>query len=75
MRTLVLDQGYQPHRIVSWQKGIALFFRGKVDVLEEYEDEVHTVSSAYRLPACRCWSTTNGWMPSPPTARSSSTPA
>ncbi|MBK6810162.1 MAG: hypothetical protein IPG81_14965 [Sandaracinaceae bacterium] len=25
----------------SWQKGIALFFRGKVDVLEEYEDEVH----------------------------------
>jgi 5-methylcytosine-specific restriction endonuclease McrA len=51
MRTLVLDQGYQPHRIVSWQKGIALFFRGKVDVLEEYEDEVRTVSSAYRLPA------------------------
>lgn len=50
MRTLVLDQGYQPHRIVSWQKGIALLFRGKVDVLEEYEDEVRTVSSAFRLP-------------------------
>ncbi|MCA9578129.1 MAG: HNH endonuclease [Polyangiales bacterium] len=51
MRTLVLDQGYQPHRIVSWQKGIALLFRGKVDVLEEYDDEVRTVSSVFRLPA------------------------
>jgi 5-methylcytosine-specific restriction endonuclease McrA len=51
MRTLVLDQGYQPHRIVSWQKGMALWFRGKVDVLEEYDDEVRTVSTAFRLPA------------------------
>ncbi len=51
MRTLVLDQGYQPHRIVSWQKGIALLFRGKVDVLEEYEAEIRSVDSAFRLPA------------------------
>ena len=51
MRTLVLDQGYQPHRIVSWQKGIALLFRGKVDVLEEHEDEVRSVSRAFRLPS------------------------
>lgn len=51
MRTLVLDQGYQPHRIVSWQKGISLFFGGKVDVVEEYDDIIRSVSLAVRMPA------------------------
>ncbi len=51
MRTLVLDQGYQPHRIVSWQRAITLLFAGKVEVVEEYEDEVRSVSIAIRMPA------------------------
>ena len=51
MRTLVLDQGYQPHRIVSWQKAVCLLFTDKVDIVEEYEDVVRSVSLAIRMPA------------------------
>ena len=36
MRTLVLDQGYQPHRIISWQRAVCMIFDGKVEVVEEF---------------------------------------
>lgn len=51
MRTLVLDQGYQPHRIVSWQRAVTLLFAGKVEVVEEYDEKVRSVSIAIRMPA------------------------
>ena len=28
MRTLVLDQGFQPHRVVSWQRAVLMLFDG-----------------------------------------------
>ena len=51
MRTLVLDQGYQPHQIVPWQKAVTLLYVGKADVVEEYEDVIRSVSLAMRMPA------------------------
>jgi 5-methylcytosine-specific restriction endonuclease McrA len=51
MRTLVLDQGYQPHRIVSWQKAVTMLFGGKVEVVEEYDEEIRSVSLTIRMPA------------------------
>lgn len=51
MRTLVLDQGYQPHGIVTWQKAISLLYVGKVDVVEEYADVIRSVSMAMKMPA------------------------
>ena len=44
MRTLVLDQGYQPHRVVSWQREVTMFFDGKVEVVEDYDEEIRSVS-------------------------------
>lgn len=41
-RTLVLDLGYQPHRIVSWQRAVTMLFQGKVEVVEEYEDVIYS---------------------------------
>jgi len=41
MQTLVLDQGYQPINLVPWTRAMSYIARGKVDVLEEYEQEVH----------------------------------
>lgn len=41
MQTLVLDQGYQPINTVPWTKAMLYIAKGKVDVLEEYEQEVH----------------------------------
>ena len=39
--TLVLDQGYQPINTVPWTKAMLYIAKGKADVLEEYEREVH----------------------------------
>jgi 5-methylcytosine-specific restriction endonuclease McrA len=50
-RVLVLDQSYQPHRIVSWQRAIMMFFDGKVEILEEYDEELRSVSMTIKMPA------------------------
>lgn len=49
--TLVLDQGYQPHRVVSWQRAVLMLFDGKVEVVEEYDEEIRSVSISIRMPA------------------------
>lgn len=51
MRTLVLDQGYQPHRIVSWQRAVLLLFAGKVEVIEEYDEDIRSVTITIKMPA------------------------
>jgi 5-methylcytosine-specific restriction endonuclease McrA len=51
MRTLVLDQGYQPHRIVSWQRAITMLFDGKVEVVEEYDHDIRSVTVTIKMPA------------------------
>lgn len=51
MRTLVLDQGYQPHRIVSWQRAVTMFFSGVVEVVEEYDEDIRSVSITIKMPA------------------------
>lgn len=49
--TLVLNSSYQPLKIVSWQRAIILLYKGKVEVLEEYEREIRSVSFAIKLPS------------------------
>jgi len=41
MRTLVLDMGYQPINAVSHRKALRYVIKGKVDVLETYDQAVH----------------------------------
>lgn len=50
-RTLVLDQGYVPHRIVSWQRAVIMLFDGKVEVVEEYDEDIRSVSITIKMPA------------------------
>lgn len=53
MRTLVLDAGYQPHRIVSWERAAQLMHDGRAEVVELYDDVVRRVrqetAKAFRL--------------------------
>lgn len=49
--TLLLNAGFEPLRIVSWQRAFVLVFQDKVEILEEYKDAVRTISVAYRIPA------------------------
>lgn len=51
MQTLVLTQHYQPHGVISWQKAITMFFDGKVEVLEEYDEDIRSVSITVKMPA------------------------
>lgn len=50
-QTLVLDQGYQPHRVVSWQRAIHMLFDGKVEIIEEYDEDIRSVSITIKMPA------------------------
>ncbi len=49
--TLLLNAGYEPLRIVSWQRAFILVFQEKVEILEEYNDAVRSVSQHFRIPA------------------------
>lgn len=52
MNTLVLDQSYQPVARVHWQRAVTLLFMGKVEVVEEYEDqEIKSVTFSLKMPA------------------------
>ena len=52
METLVLNPGYEPVARVSWQRAITLLFRGKVEVIEEYEDrDIRSVTFVVKMPA------------------------
>ena len=41
MRTLVLDMGYQPINAVPFTRALTYIAKGKVEVLEEYEQPIH----------------------------------
>jgi hypothetical protein len=45
MRTLLLTPWMAPHRVVTWERAVVLVVLGKVDVLEEYDEEI-------RAPSC-----------------------
>jgi len=49
--TLLLSAGYEPLRIIPWEKAVTLFFLGKVDILESYETTLHSPSHTMNLPA------------------------
>ena len=50
-RTLVLSQGFEPVKIVSWQRAITLLFLGKAEVIEEYDRDIKTTSVVIKIPA------------------------
>jgi 5-methylcytosine-specific restriction endonuclease McrA len=52
--TLVLDIGYQPHRVIPWQRAVALIFDQKAEVVDSYDEELMTPAQASRAQA-------NGW--------------
>ncbi len=51
MRTLVLNAGFEPVRLVSWQKAICLVVSSKAEVIAEYDQVVRSVSQIFSLPS------------------------
>jgi 5-methylcytosine-specific restriction endonuclease McrA len=50
-RTLLLSQGYEPSKIISWQRAMTLLTLDKVEVVEEYATEIRATSMVINVPA------------------------
>lgn len=49
--TLMLDQGYAPVGVIPWQRAIQLLFLNKIEVVEEYDQEVRSTKLVIKIPA------------------------
>ena len=50
-RTLLLTQGYEPIKVIGWQRALTLLTLGKVEVIEEHDWDVRSVSLVLKAPA------------------------
>ena len=50
-RTLLLSQGYEPIKIISWQRAMTLLTLDKVEVIEEYDAQIAATSMVINVPA------------------------
>ena len=50
-RTLLLTQGHEPIKVISWQRAMTLLTLAKVDVIEEYDAEIRATALVIRVPA------------------------
>lgn len=51
MRTLLLNPWMAPHKIISWERAVVLVVLNKVDVIEQYDEEIRAQHFALRAPA------------------------
>lgn len=51
MRTLLLNATYEPLKVISWKRAVTLLLLDKVEVVEEYDKEVRSVTFQIKLPA------------------------
>jgi len=51
LRTLVLNQGYEPIRVVNWQRAVTMVWLEKATVLSAYEEEVRSKYISWDVPA------------------------
>ena len=50
-QVLLLNITYEPLKVINWKKAIIMLTLGKVEVLEEYTKEIHSVSFSIKLPS------------------------
>jgi 5-methylcytosine-specific restriction endonuclease McrA len=48
---LLLNITYEPLRIIDWKRAVTMLCLGKVEVIEEYSRDIHSVSFTIRLPS------------------------
>jgi len=51
MRTLVLNAGYEPMQLVSWQRALCLVLSQKADIVAEYDRTIRSVTKSFSLPS------------------------
>ena len=48
---LLLNATFEPLKVIDWKRAIRLLTLGKVEVLEEYDREIRSVTFALKLPS------------------------
>ena len=48
---LLLNASYEPLKVISWQRAVSMFFLGKIEIVEEYEHQIRSVSVVIKAPA------------------------
>jgi 5-methylcytosine-specific restriction endonuclease McrA len=48
---LLLNASFEPIKVITWQRAICLCFSGKVEVVEEYDHSIRSVSLVIKAPA------------------------
>lgn len=48
---LLLDAGYTPMDVISYKQAIKMFMLNKVEIVEEYEDELRSAYLVIKIPA------------------------
>ena len=51
LRVLLLTPAYAPHRVISWERAVVMLWNDKVEVVEEYEEELRSPSRSIKMPA------------------------
>jgi 5-methylcytosine-specific restriction endonuclease McrA len=50
-QTLLLNATFEPLTVVAWQRAVTLLWQGKVEVVESYDRDVHSVRFTFKLPS------------------------
>lgn len=51
-RTLLLNASYEPLSVISWKKAVTMWWKDKVEIVEEYDDfDLKSVSFTMKCPA------------------------
>ena len=48
---LVLNSTYEPLQVIAWKRAVRMLFQEKVEVVEEYDRNIRSVSLSIRLPS------------------------
>jgi 5-methylcytosine-specific restriction endonuclease McrA len=49
--TLLLNAGFEPVKVISWQRAVTLLVLGKAELLEAYESEIRSASHSIEMPS------------------------
>jgi 5-methylcytosine-specific restriction endonuclease McrA len=50
-QTLLLNATFEPVKVISWQRAMTLLCLGKVEIIDEHDTEVRSVTFTFRLPS------------------------
>jgi 5-methylcytosine-specific restriction endonuclease McrA len=51
LSVLLLNTSFEPLKVISWQRAVSMIFSGKIEVIEEYDHSIRSVTLVIKAPA------------------------